>query len=79
MLRGLPHNLKYLEDKKYWEKWFPADFITEMHEQVRLWFYATLFVSTVLEDKTPYKSVLAHGMVLDEKMPEVFLALDIDF
>jgi isoleucyl-tRNA synthetase len=59
--------LKYFEDRKYWEKWFPADFITEMHEQVRLWFYATLFVSVVLEGRTPYKSVLVHGMVLDEK------------
>jgi len=63
--------LHYLDDKKYWEKWFPADFITEMHEQVRLWFYATLFVSVVLEGRTPYNSVLAHGMVLDEKMREM--------
>jgi len=63
--------LNYLDDKKYWNKWFPADFITEMHEQVRLWFYATLFVSVTLEDKAPYKSVLAHGMVLDEKMREM--------
>jgi len=62
--------LHYLDDKKYWSKWFPADFITEMHEQVRLWFYATLFVSVTLEDKAPYKSVLAHGMVLDEKTKE---------
>jgi isoleucyl-tRNA synthetase len=63
--------LKYLEDRNYWEKWFPSDFITEMHEQVRLWFYATLFVSVTLEGKAPYKSALAHGMVLDEKMREM--------
>jgi len=63
--------LKYLENRKYWEKWFPTDFITEMHEQIRLWFYASLFVSVTLEGKTPYKSVLAHGMVLDEKMREM--------
>jgi isoleucyl-tRNA synthetase len=63
--------LKYLEDKKYWKKWFPADFITEMHEQVRLWFYATLFVSVTLEGTTPYKSVLTNGMVLDEKSMEM--------
>ena len=63
--------LNYHDDKKYWSKWFPADFITEMHEQVRLWFYATLFVSVTLENKTPYKSVLAHGMVLDEKSREM--------
>ena len=63
--------LNYLDNKKYWKKWFPGDFITEMHEQVRLWFYATLFVSVTLEGVTPYKSVLAHGMVLDEKGREM--------
>ncbi|NIM47243.1 MAG: isoleucine--tRNA ligase [Candidatus Aenigmarchaeota archaeon] len=63
--------LNYFDDKRYWKKWFPADFITEMHEQVRLWFYATLFVSVTLKNKTPYKSVLAHGMVLDEKFKEM--------
>jgi len=63
--------LKYLEDKKHWKKWFPADFITEMHEQVRLWFYATLFTSVTLENRTPYKSVLAHAMVLDENYKEM--------
>ena len=63
--------LNYLDDKKYWNRWFPTDFVTEMHEQVRLWFYATLFVAVTLEEKAPYKSVLAHGMVLDEKMNEM--------
>ncbi|PIN99692.1 isoleucine--tRNA ligase [archaeon CG10_big_fil_rev_8_21_14_0_10_43_11] len=59
--------LDYLTDKKQWRKWFPADFITEMMEQVRLWFYAMLFISVTLEDRAPYKMVLGHGMVLDEK------------
>jgi len=63
--------LHYFDDKKYWKEWFPADFITEMHEQVRLWFYAMLFVSVTLNGKTPYKSVLAHGMVLDENRKEM--------
>ena len=57
---------KYLHDKEYWKKWFPADFITEMHEQVRLWFYSMLFISCTLEGKIPYKNVLGHGMVLAE-------------
>ena len=35
--------LKYLEDKKYWGQWYPAEFVTEMIEQVRLWFYSMLF------------------------------------
>jgi isoleucyl-tRNA synthetase len=63
--------LNYLNDKNYWEKWFPANFITEMHEQVRLWFYSMLFISTTLVDRSPYESVLAHGMVLDEKGREM--------
>ncbi|MBN2203199.1 MAG: isoleucine--tRNA ligase [Candidatus Aenigmarchaeota archaeon] len=63
--------LGYFDDKKYWNKWFPADFITEMHEQVRFWFNAMMFMSVALENKAPYKSFLAHGMVLDEKMREM--------
>ncbi|MFH1473395.1 MAG: isoleucine--tRNA ligase [Candidatus Aenigmatarchaeota archaeon] len=63
--------LKYNEDKKYWNKWFPADFVVEMHEQVRLWFYSMLFISTTIEGKTPYKSVLTNGMVLDENSKEM--------
>ncbi len=63
--------LNYLDNKRFWKKWFPGDFITEMHEQVRLWFYATLFVSVTIENRTPYKSVLAHGMVLDENFKEM--------
>ncbi len=59
--------LKYLSDKKYWKKWFPAEFITEMREQIRLWFYSMLFMSVTLEGKTPYKSVLVNEKVNDEK------------
>ncbi len=63
--------LNYLEDRKQWKKWFPADFVTEMHEQVRLWFYSMLMMSTVLKDTPPYKSVLAHGVVCDEEGKEM--------
>ena len=59
--------LKYMEDKKYWKKWFPADFITEMRAQVRLWYYAMLFMSVTLENMTPYKNVLNNEEVRDEK------------
>ena len=63
--------LQYLENRNYWKLWFPADFITEMHEQVKLWFYATLFISMTLENRAPYKSVLSNSMVLDEKQREM--------
>ena len=59
--------LNYMNDKTYWKKWFPAEFITEMREQIRLWFYAMLFMSVTLEDKTPYESVLVYEKVHDEK------------
>ena len=29
-----------LPDHAYWEKWFPADWVSEMREQIRLWFYS---------------------------------------
>jgi isoleucyl-tRNA synthetase len=55
------------EDKSYWEKWFPAEFICEMREQIRLWFYSMLFMSVTLEGKTPYKAALVYEKVHDEK------------
>ncbi|MEK6936484.1 MAG: isoleucine--tRNA ligase [Nanoarchaeota archaeon] len=59
--------LKYFEDKKYWKKWWPAELEIEMRAQVRLWFYAQLFMSVVLEGKAPYKRILAYEEVRDEK------------
>lgn len=58
--------LKYHEDRAYWEKWFPAEFVCEMREQTRLWFYSLLFMAVTLEGKTPYKCVLAYEKVFDE-------------
>ena len=47
--------LDWLHDKDYWARWFPADYIVEMVEQVRLWFYSQLFFSVVLTGEAPYK------------------------
>jgi len=58
--------LDWLHDKKGWAQWFPADFITEMREQIRLWFYSQLFFSVVLTGRAPYESVLAYEKLLDE-------------
>ena len=64
--------LKYLEDRSYWEKWFPADFITECFPgQFRNWFYAILAMSTVLENRPPTKLILGHALVRDEKGEEM--------
>ncbi|MFX1251109.1 MAG: isoleucine--tRNA ligase [Promethearchaeota archaeon] len=62
--------LNYLQNhssNSYWAEWFPVDFVVEMHEQVRLWFYSLLFVSVTLTGKAPYKTVQAHEAVYDEK------------
>jgi isoleucyl-tRNA synthetase len=59
--------LKYLEDRPYWEKWFPAELICEMREQVRLWFYAMMFTAVTLEGRSPYKAVFSYEKLSDEK------------
>lgn len=59
--------LNYFQDKTHWKKWFPAELEIEMRAQVRLWFYAQLFMSVVLEGVAPYKRILAYEEVRDEK------------
>jgi isoleucyl-tRNA synthetase len=49
-----------------WERWFPADYICEMREQIRLWFYSMLFMSVVLDGRSPYTRVLTYEKVNDE-------------
>lgn len=46
--------------------WQPADFISEMREQVRLWFFSMLFMSVALEDRAPYKTAMVYETMLDE-------------
>jgi len=58
--------LKYFSDKEYWKQFFPAEYVLEMKEQIRLWFYSLLFMSTVLIDEPPYEKVGTHGMVVSE-------------
>ncbi len=55
-----------LPDHAYWQKWFPADWVTEMREQIRLWFYSQLFMSVVLVNRSPFKRVLGYEKMLDE-------------
>src|SRR5262249_5520518 len=58
--------LRSLEDRAYWEQWFPAEFVVEMTAQVRGWFYSMLFMAVALEDRTPYLNVLSYEKVLGE-------------
>ena len=55
-----------LPDHAYWEKWFPADWVSEMREQIRLWFYSISFMAVTLTGRSPYRSVLTYEKLLDE-------------
>jgi isoleucyl-tRNA synthetase len=55
-----------LPDHAYWEQWFPADWISEMREQIRLWFYSISFMAITLEGRLPYRKVLTYEKLLDE-------------
>ena len=60
--------LEYLSgDQTQWDKWFPADFVVEMREQIRLWFYSMLFMSVTLEQRAPYRTVMAFENMHDER------------
>ena len=60
-----------LPDHAYWETWFPADWVSEMREQIRLWFYAQLFMSVALTGRSPFRKVLGYEKMLDEKGREM--------
>ena len=55
-----------LPDHAYWETWFPADWVSEMREQIRLWFYSISFMAVTLTGRLPYRSVLTYEKLLDE-------------
>ncbi|MBM3314554.1 class I tRNA ligase family protein, partial [candidate division WOR-3 bacterium] len=57
----------YLTDRDHWQQWFPFDFITESFPgQFRNWFYAILAMSTVLERRSPFRTVLGYATMRAE-------------
>ncbi len=64
--------MKYNSDRAYWNKWFPADFITESFPgQFRNWFYAILAMSTMIEQRAPCQVLFGHAQVRDQKGEEM--------
>lgn len=55
------------ENKDFFEKNFPADFITEGDGQLRGWFYVLLILSTALFDRIPFKNCISYGIIVDEE------------
>ncbi len=54
------------ENREYFEKRFPADFISEAVDQTRGWFYSLMAISTLIFNKAPYKNVIVLGHVQDK-------------
>ncbi len=64
--------LNYRHDREYWEKWYPADFITESFPgQFRNWFYALLAESTAMVNRPPFLTVFGYALVKDEHGEEM--------
>jgi isoleucyl-tRNA synthetase len=55
-----------LPDHAYWEQWFPAHWVSESREQIRLWFYSMSFMAVTLVGRSPYERVLTYEWVRDE-------------
>src|SRR5438067_4754251 len=55
-----------LPDHAYWERWFPANWVSESREQIRLWFYSQFFMAVTLDGRSPYQRVLTYERVRDE-------------
>ena len=60
-----------LPDHAHWEQWFPASWVSEMREQIRLWFYSQLFMSVALVGRAPFREVLGYEKMLDERGREM--------
>ena len=64
--------LRYNSDREYWKQWMPADLVLECFPgQFRNWFYALLSMSTMMENMPPFKTLLGHALVRDEKGEEM--------
>ena len=64
--------LGYRHSREEWEKWYPADWISESFPgQFRNWFYSLLTMSTALENHEPFRSVFSYALMRDEKGEEM--------
>lgn len=52
---------------KLWGLNYPCDLYLEGSDQYRGWFNSSLIIGTINNNISPYKGILQHGFVLDEK------------
>ena len=55
------------DNKKVFEKNFPADFICEGVDQTRGWFYTLHAIAGLVMGQVAFRNVVVNGLVLDEK------------
>jgi isoleucyl-tRNA synthetase len=55
------------ENQDVFKARFPADFIAEGLDQTRGWFFSLLAIATMLFDRSSYKTVICHNLVLDKQ------------
>jgi isoleucyl-tRNA synthetase len=64
--------LDYRHNRPYWEEWFPADWISESFPgQFRNWFYSLLAMSTIVEDREPFRCCFGYALLRDEQGEEM--------
>lgn len=55
------------ENEKRFKNDFPAEYISESTDQIRLWFYTMFLLGVALFDTSPFKNVIVTGMLGDDK------------
>lgn len=64
--------LGYDRDRDYWREWFPADLVLESFPgQFRNWFYAMLAMSAMIEGRAPFRTLVGHALMRDERGEEM--------
>ena len=58
------------ENKNWFEKHFPADFIVEYVGQTRGWFYTMMVLSVALFEKNPFSNAICHGVLLGQSIKD---------
>jgi isoleucyl-tRNA synthetase len=53
------------ENKEWFERHFPGDFIVEYVAQTRGWFYTLMVLGTALFDCAPFRNCICHGVLLE--------------
>lgn len=55
------------ENREFFHRHYPADFISEALDQTRGWFYSLLAIGTQLFDQAPFRNCIVMGLVADKE------------